>query len=153
VAATLYGVVGHGDVLGGLRHPTMHAMQPLRHGLGLCHVRTQLAMDEPLARLPDELPRLTESVLGYVMALSERAPVIYVACDGDEEAAAGWRGGRLELGPLRSRGDPPRRRFGRGDAGAIDAALGWLGVRRLRGRDRLHAVGLAEQRAWEPGAT
>ena len=107
-------------------------------------------MDEPLAGLPDELPRLTESVLGYVTVVSERTPVIYVACDGGEEAAAGWRAGRLELGPLRSRCDLRRRLFRRGETGAIDASLGWLGVR--RSRDRLEAVGL-EQRMWEPGAT
>ena len=150
MAATVYGVIGDGGVLGGLRHPSMHPMQPLQLGLGLCHVRTQVAMDEPLARLPDELPRLTESVLGYVTAVSERTPVIYVVCDGGEQAAAGWRAGELELGPLRSGCDLRRRLFRRGEAGAIDTALGWLGVR--RSRDRLAAVGL-EQRVWEPGAT
>jgi hypothetical protein len=128
----------------------MHPMQPLTHGLGLCHVRTQVTMDEPLATLPDELPRLTESVLGYVMVVSERTPVIYVACDGDEEAAAGWRGGRLELRPLRNPCVLQRSLFRRRDAGAVDTALGWLGVRRARGRDRLEAVGLAERQVWEP---
>jgi hypothetical protein len=147
VAVTVYGVIGDGGVLGGLRHPTMHQMQPLGHGLGLCHVRTQVAMDEPAARLPDELPRLTESVLGYIAVVSEQTPVIYVACDGGEEGAAGWRAGRLELGPLHSRCDLPRRLFRRGETGAIDTALGWLGV---RGRDRLQAVGLTERRVWEP---
>jgi hypothetical protein len=145
VAATVYGVIGDGGVLGGLRHPTMHAMQPLRGGLGLCHVRTQVVLDEP----PGELPRLTQSVLGYVAAVSELTPVIYVACDGREEAAAGWRGGRLELGPLRTRCDLPRRLLRR-ESGAIDSALGWLGVRRARRQDRLQVVGLAEQRVWEP---
>ena len=149
MAATVYGVIGDGGVLGGLRHPTMHPMQPLEHGLGLCHVRTQVAIDEPLAWLPDELPRLTESVLGYVTVVSEQTPVIYVACDEAGEAAAGWREGRLELGPLRSRRSPRRRLFGRGEASAVDTALGWLGV---RGRDRLLAVGL-DSGGWEPGAT
>jgi hypothetical protein len=150
VAVTVYGVIGDGGVLGGLRHPTMHPMQPLLYGLGLCHVRTQVAMDEPLVSLPDELPHLTESVFGYVAVVSERTPVIYVACDGDEEAAAGWRGGRLELKPLCSPCILQRSLFRRREAGAIDAALGWLGVRRARGRDRLEAVGLAERQMWEP---
>ena len=150
MAVTVYGVIGDGGVLGGLRHPTMHPVQPLLYGLGLCHVRTQVAMDEPLARLPDVMPRLTESVLGYVAVLSEQTPVIYVACDGDEEAAAGWRGGELELRPLAGPCVVQRRRLRRPEAGAIDSALGWLGVRRARGRDRLRAVGLAERQVWEP---
>ena len=150
MAVTVYGVIGAGSVLGGLRHPTMHAVQPLLHGLGLCHVRTQVAMDEPLASLPDELPRLTESVLGYVAVVSERTPVIYVACDGDEETAAGWRGGRLELRPVSSPCVLQRRLFRRRETGAIDTGLRWLGVRRARGRDRLEAVGLAERQVWEP---
>jgi hypothetical protein len=141
----MYGVIGDSGVLGELRHPTMHPMQPLERGLGLCHVRTQVVLDEP----PGELPRLTESVLGYVAAVSERTPVIYVACDGREEAAAGWRSGQLELRPLHSRCDL-RRRLLRREAGAIDAALGWLGV---RGRARVKAVGLEERAQWEPGAT
>jgi hypothetical protein len=148
VVSTVYGVIGDGVVLGGLRHPTMHPVQPLRCGLGLCHVRTQVAMDEPLAALPGELPRLAESVLGYIEEVSRQTPVIYVACGEGEQAAAGWREGRLELGPLW--GCPARRLFRRRDAGAVDAALGWLGV---RGRDRVEAVGLCEQRSWEPGAT
>ena len=147
MAVTVYGVIGDGGVLGGLRHPTMHPMQPLRNGLGLCHVRTQVAMDEPLAQLPDRLPRLTESVLGYAAVLSEQTPVIYVACDGDEEAAAGWRDGRLELKPLAGLCIVQRRLLRRREAGAIDTALGWLGV---RGRDRLAAAGLASREAWEP---
>ena len=149
MAATLYGVVGDAGVLGALRHPSMHPMQPLLHGLGLCHVRTQVAMDEPLAALPVELPRLTESVLGYVEVVSEQTPVIYVARGGDDEAAAGWRGGRLELGPLR--GPCGFRRvllFRRREIRAVDAALGWLGV---RGSDRVRAAGLAERLEWEPG--
>ena len=150
MAVTVYGVIGDGGVLGGLRHPTMHPVQPLLYGLGLCHVRTQVAMDEPLAELPDVLPRLTESVLGYVAVLSEQTPVIYVACDGDEESAAGWRDGSLELRPLASPCVVQRTLFRRRETGAIDAALGWLGVRRARGRDRLKAVGLAERQAWEP---
>jgi hypothetical protein len=142
VAVTVYGVIGDGGVLGGLRHPTMHPVQPLLHGLGLCHVRTQVALDEP----PGELPRLTESVLGYVAAVSERTPVIYVACDGSEEAAAGWRAGLLELGPLRTPCDPPRRLFRR-QTGALDSALGWLGV---GGHSRVRAVGLDQRERWEP---
>ena len=150
MAVTVYGVIGDGGVLGGLRHPSMHPMQPLLYGLGLCHVRTQVAMDEPLARLPDVLPRLTESVLGYVAILSEQTPVIYVASDGDEEAAAGWRDGRLELRPLSGLCVVQRTLLRRRETGAIDSALGWLGVRRARGRDRLAAVGLAERQVWDP---
>jgi hypothetical protein len=142
VAVTVYGVIGDGGVLGGLRHPTMHPVQPLLNGLGLCHVRTQVVLDEA----PGELPRLTESVLGYVAAVSERTPVIYVACDGSEEAAAGWRAGLLELGPLRSPCDLQRRLFRR-ETGALDSALGWLGV---RGRSPVKAVGLSERQVWEP---
>jgi hypothetical protein len=145
VAATVYGVIGDSGVLGGLRHPTMHPMQPLERGLGLCHVRTQVVLDEP----PGELPRLTESVLGYVAAVSERGPVIYVACDGREEAAAGWRDGKLVLGPLRN-GCDLRRRLLRRDPGAIDNGLRWLGV---RGRSCVKAVGLDGQAQWEPGTT
>jgi hypothetical protein len=142
VAPTLYGVIGDADVLDGLRHPSMHAMQPLLQGLGLCHVRTQVAMDEPLSKIG--LPRLTESVLGYVEELSLRTPVIYVA----GEAAAGWRGGRLLLGPLTAESKLPRRGvLRRRDAGPVDAALHWLGV---RGRDRLAAAGLRERDEWEP---
>ena len=58
--------------------------------------------------------------------------MIYVACDGGEQAAAGWRDGRLELGPLRSRCDLPRRLLPRRETGAIDSALSWLGVRAPR---------------------
>jgi len=130
----------------------MHPMQPLRNGLGLCHVRTQVAMDEPPAPLPDPLPYLTEPVHGYLEVVARETPVIYVAIEGDEQAACGWYDGRLELGPLRSHGGPPQRRllFRRRDSGAVDAALHWLGAPRSRGRDRLAAAGLDEPREWEP---
>ena len=125
----MYGVIGDGGVLGGLRHPTMHPMPPLGHGLGLCRVRTQVAMDEPPAALPEPLPRLTESVRGYLEAVSRETPVIYAVIEADEQAACGWRDGRLELGPLRGCG-APRKLFRRGEAGAVDAALHWLGAPR-----------------------
>ena len=141
----MYGVIGDSGVLGELRHPTMHPMQPLERGLGLCHVRTQVVIDEP----PGDLPRLTESVLGYVAAVSERTPVIYVACDGRDEATAGWRDGTLLLGPLHSRCDL-RRRLLRRETGAIDDGLRWLGV---RGRSCVKLVGLDGRAEWEPGAT
>jgi len=150
VAPTLYGVIGDRVVLGGLRHPTMHPMQPLIGGLGLCHVRTQVAMDEPPAPLAVELPRLTESVLGYVEVVSESTPVVYVAWESDGQGAAGWRGGQLVLGPLTGDSELPRHRVRRPDEGPIDAALGWLGVRRRRGRDRAEAIGLLEREVWEP---
>jgi hypothetical protein len=145
VAVTVYGVIGDCGILGGLRHPTMHPVQPLERGLGLCHVRTQVVLDEP----PGELPRLTESVLGYVTAVSQRAPVIYVACDGSEEAAAGWRGGTLVLGPLRNRCELRRRLLWR-ETGAVESGLRWLGV---RSRSCVRAVGLDGRAEWEPGAT
>jgi hypothetical protein len=155
VDGSLYGVIGDGGVLGSLRHPTMHPMQPLRQGLGLCHVRTQVAMDEPPAQLPEELPHLTESVLGYMEIVSRDTPVIYVAAEAGGEAACGFRGGRLVLGPLHSRtGDRPAgRRFLRRseETGAINAGLRWLGVPRHRGADRRTVVGLADRAAWEPG--
>jgi hypothetical protein len=148
VGGRLYGVIGDGGALGELRHPTMHPMQPLRCGLGLCHVRTQVAMDEPLAL---ELPHLTESVLGYAEVVSRQAPVIYVMVEDDDQAACGWRDGRLELGPLRSYGDDQGRRpFWRSEAGAVNAGLRWLGVPRRRGVDRFEAVGLADREEWEP---
>jgi hypothetical protein len=159
VGYELYGVIGDRTVLGGLRHPTMHPMRALRDGLGLCAVRTQVAMDEPLAALPESVPHLTESVLGYAKVLSERTPVIYVAADFSdgigEQAACGWSAGRLELGPLRSHHDgPPSPARGllrrpREATGAIDAALAWLGVQRPRRTDRFAAVGLAERHEWE----
>jgi hypothetical protein len=148
VGPKLYGVIGDRVILGELRHPTMHPMQPLIGGLGLCHVRTQVAMDEPRASV--ELPRLTESVLGYVQVVSERTPVVYVAWEDGEEAAAGWRDGGLALGPLTSESDLPRRRFRKPDTGPVDAALGWLGVRRRRGHERAESVGLLERDVWEP---
>lgn len=154
VDGQLYGVIGDSQVLGGLRHPTMHPMEPLRRGLGLCHVRTQVALDEPPARLPEELTHLTESVLGYAEVVSRDVPVIYVVAEPERQAACGWRGGRLELSPLHSRpGDPPpltsilRRRE---EPGAINAALRWLGVPRQRGSDRFTVVGLADRATWEP---
>jgi hypothetical protein len=152
IVGRLYGVIGDGGVLGELRHPTMHPMLPLRHGYGLCCVRTQIAMDEPLAGLPQELPHLTESVRGYAEVVSLRAPMIYVMAEDEAQGACGWRAGRLELGPLRTYGDePPRRRLlQRGDAGAINAALRWLGAPRRRGEDRLRTLGLAERDEWEP---
>jgi hypothetical protein len=123
----------------------MHPMQPLGEGLGLCHVRTQVAMDEPPAPLPDPLPHLTESVLGYLEVVSREAPVVYVAVDGDDQAACGWRDGRRELGPLHSHGPPPPRRlFRRRETGALDAALRWLGA------PDAHAVGLDGRSEWEP---
>jgi hypothetical protein len=129
----------------------MHAMQPLGHGLGLCHVRTQVALDEPPAPLPGELPRLTESVLGYLQVVSRQTPVVYVAIDGDEQAAGGWREGRLALGPLRTNGpNPPRGLLRRREPCAVESALEWLGVRRPRGGDRLRALGLDTPREWEP---
>jgi hypothetical protein len=150
----VYGAVGDDGVLGSLRHPTMHPMQPLRYGLGLCHVRTQVVMDEPTARLPEEVPRLTESVLGYLEVVSRETPVIYVAAEAGAEAACGFRAGRLALGPLHSRaGDPPPPRRllrGREEPGAINAALRWLGVPRHRGADRRTVVGLADRASWEP---
>jgi hypothetical protein len=105
-------------------------------------------MDEPSAAVG--LPRLTESVLGYVQVVSERTPVVYVAWEGDEQAAAGWREGRLALGPLTGESELPRRVLRRPDNGPVDAALGWLGVRRRRGRDRVESVGLLERELWEP---
>ena len=145
MAVTVYGVIGDSGILGGLRHPTMHPVQPLERGLGLCHVRTQVVLDEP----PGELPRLTESVLGYVAAVSQRTPVIYVACDGSEEASAGWRDGTLVLGPLRNRCELRRRLLWR-ETGAVESGLRWLGV---RSRSCVRAVGLDGRAEWEPGAT
>ena len=143
----LYGVIGDDGVLGGLRHPTMHAMQPLCRGLGLCHVRTQVAMDEPPASMPDPPPHLVASVHGYLEVVSRETPVIYVAIDGSDQAACGWHDGQLELGPLRSHGGSARRLlFLRRDAGAVDAALRWLGA------PRSDTLGL-DGRDWEPRAT
>ena len=153
MAYRLYGVIGNGVVLGGLRHPSMHGMQLLPCGFGLCHVRIQVAMDEPLAELPDALPRLTESVLGYLEVVSEQAPVVYLAADGDSEAAGGWHGGALELGPLRSgRGTAPRL-FRRRETGAVNAALEWIHAPRSNGRDRAATLGLTQRDDWDPGAT
>jgi hypothetical protein len=160
VGYELYAVIGEESILGGLRHPTMHPMQPLRDGLGLCAVRKQVAMDEPAAPFPDRVPLLTEPVFGYLKELSERTPVIYVTADfsggiGDQ-AACGFAHGRLELGPLHSHHDEvpcPARgllRRPREATGAIDEALGWLGIERPRRTDRFAAVGLAERRDWEP---
>jgi hypothetical protein len=160
VSYVLHAVIGPANVLDTLRHPTIHAMQPLRFGLGLCPVRTEVAKDEPVAPVPGELPHLTESVFGYAAALSERTPVIYVAADfaggGGDQAACGWAAGRLELGPLRSHHDRrPRPARGlsrrpRAPTGAIDEALAWLGVTRPRRTDRFAAVGLGERHDWEP---
>jgi hypothetical protein len=122
----------------------MHPMQPLRHGLGLCHVRTQVAMDEPPAELPDTLPHLTESVLGYLEVVSRETPVIYAAIEGDDQAACGWWDGRLRLGPLRSHGAPPRRLLRRRELRAVDAALDWLGA------PDSDTIGLEDRAEWEP---
>jgi hypothetical protein len=160
VGYELYGVIGDRSILGALRHPTMHPMQPLRDGLGLCAVRTQVAMDEPAAPLPDRLPHLTEPVFGYLKVLSARTPVIYVTADfsdgiGDQ-TACGFADSKLELGPLRSHHDEvpcPARgllRRPRETTGAIDEALAWLGIERPRRTDRFAAVGLGERRDWEP---
>jgi hypothetical protein len=153
VVYRLYGVIGNSGVLGGLRHPSMHGMQPLARGFGLCHVRIQVAMDEPLAALPGTLPRLTESVLGYLEVVSEQAPVVYVAAEGDTEAAGGWHAGAFELGPLRSgRGTAPRL-FRRRETGAVNEALAWIHVPRSGGRDRAATLGLTERDDWNPRAT
>jgi hypothetical protein len=153
VAYRLYGVIGNSVVLGGLRHPSMHVMEPLAYGLGVCHVRIQVAMDEPLAPLPGTLPRLTESVLGYLEVVSEQAPVVYVAADGDSEAAGGWHAGAFELGPLRSgRGTAPRL-LRRRETGAVNEALRWIHAPRSGGRDRAATLGLADRDDWNPLAT
>ena len=155
----LYGAIGNGGILATLRHPSMHAMHQLRRGLGLCAVRTEAVNDEPLADVPGPLLYLTVSVLDFVTEISHRTPVVYVTAEffggvGDQ-AACGWSAGTLALGPLTTHHDrPPRaprsfRRVVREDTGAIDTALGWLGVPRRRGRDRFQAVGLADQRDWE----
>jgi hypothetical protein len=157
VGYRLYGVIGDGGILGTLRHPSMHAMRELRHGLGLCAVRTQAVDDEPVADAPGRLLYLTVSVLDYTRELSHRTPVVYVTAEfsggAGRQAACGWSEGTLALGPLTSHHDRPPRRFrriARADTGAIDTALGWLGVPRRRGRDRFEAVGLGERRDWEP---
>ena len=137
-------MIGDGEVLGGLRHPTMHPMQPLRNGIGLCHVRTQVAMDEPPAQLAAPLPHLTESVLGYLEVVSRETPVIYAVIEDDEQAAGGWQAGRLQLGPLHSRCLLRRSLFRRRETTAVDLALRWLGA------PRCHALGLADDRDWEP---
>ena len=95
------------------------------------NARTGMLTAPTLARLPDPLPRLTESVLGYLEVISRDTPVIYAAIEGDEQAACGWCDGQLELGPLRSDGVPrPRTLFRRREPGAVDAALCWLGAPR-----------------------
>ena len=155
----LYGVIGDAGVLGELRHPTMHPMQELRCGLGVCLVRTEVAEEEPQAEISDALAYLTEPVAAYAAGLSERTPVIYVAADfsggvGDQ-AACGWSGGRLALGPVHSHHDePPHPAHGlvrrpRAATGAIDEALEWLGVERPRRTDRFTAVGLDARHDWE----
>jgi hypothetical protein len=159
VGFLLYGVIGAAGALAELRHPTMYPMQALRCGLGVCLVRTEVADDEPQAEIADELTYLTEPVAGYAKTLSERAPVIYVAADFfggvGQQAACGWSGGRLELGPLHSHHDhvphPARGLFRRPrtPTGAIDAALAWLGVQRPRRTDRFEAIGLGERHDWE----
>jgi len=159
VGYVLHGVIGDARVLDGLRHPSMHPTHPLRFGLGVCLVRTDVAADEPPAEIADELLYLTEPVAGYARELSERTPVIYVAADffggtGDQ-AACGWDGGRLELAPLHSHHDEPPcpargfLRRPRTPTGAIDSALAWLGVRRPFRTDRFAAVGLDERHDWE----
>jgi hypothetical protein len=160
VGYTLHGVIGDAGVLAGLRHPSMHAMVPLRLGMGLCPVRSDVVVDEPLADVPGELRHLTTSVLDYLQEISKRAPVVYVTADfsggSGTQAACGWSQGRRELGPLHSRHEH-RPRPARGlvrtphsDTGAIDSALRWLGVARPRRADRFEALGLAERRDWEP---
>ena len=155
----LYGVIGDGGVLGTLRHPSLYAMHELRRGLGLSAVRTEAVSGEPVADTPGDLLYLTVSVLDFVIEISRRTPVVYVTAEfaggmGDQ-AACGWSDGTLVLGPLATHHDrPPQaprsfRRAVREDTGAIDAALGWLGVPRRRGRDRFQTVGLGERRDWE----
>jgi hypothetical protein len=152
----LYGVIGDAAVLGALRHPTMHPMQPLRRGLGLCAVRTAVAKDEAPSRLASHLVYLTDPVLGYVEELSDRAEVIYAVAvffDGEgDQAACGWSQRQLAFGPCSShhRTRPQAHVLRRRQPAAINDALAWLHVPRpLRG-DRFAAVGLAELRAWEP---
>jgi hypothetical protein len=159
VGFLLYGVIGDAAVLAGLRHPTMHPMQSLGCGLGVCLVRTEVAEDEPQAEVSDDLAYLTEPVAGYARTLSERTPVIYVAADFfggvGNQAACGWSGGQLAFGPLHSHHDEPPHpargvfRRPRTPTGAIDEALAWLGVARPRRTDRFAAVGLDARHDWE----
>jgi hypothetical protein len=155
VGYLLYGVIGAASVLGELRHPSMHPMQPLRHGLGVCPVRTELAKDDPPAEMPDELYHLTEPVVGYAKALSARTPVIYASAEfhgGDgEQGACGWAEGRLAFGPVVTIFDiTTRTRWRRRPQyGAINEALAWLGVPKPRRGDRFAAVGLGERHDWE----
>ena len=79
----------------GLRHPTMHPMQPLEARAGSV---PRAARRSCSTSRRGELPRLTESVLGYVAAVSERTPVIYVAL---RRARGG--GGRLARRHARAR--------------------------------------------------
>ena len=159
VGYRLYGVVGNAGILGNLRHPSMHPIHWLRHGLGLCAVRTEAVADEPLAETPGELAHLTTSVLGYVQEVSHLTPVVYVTADfaggRGEQAACGWSEGVIVLGPLTSHHDcpprPPRRFLRRSHetTGAIDTALRWLGIPGARRYDRFDAVGLGARRDWE----
>jgi hypothetical protein len=147
-----YGVVAAEAVLDRLRHPSVHAMQPLSHGYGLCHVRLQLVKDEPLAWLPDVISRLTVTVHSYIVTMSDLGPVVYIAADGDREEAGCWQDGKLALGPLRSaRGEAPRL-LRRRETGAVNAALFWLDAPRSRGRDRAATLGLAERPDWNPAS-
>ena len=151
----LYGVIGAASVLGELRHPSMHPMQPLRCGLGVCPVRTDLAKDEPPAGMPEELCYLTEPVVDFAKALSARTPVIFASAEihgGDgEQGACGWMGGKLAFGPVVSRFDAAARARWRRrpQTGAINEALAWLGVPKPRRGDRFAAVGLGERHDWE----
>jgi hypothetical protein len=157
VGYRLYGVIGAETALGTLRHPSMHPMLELRHGLGLCAVRTRAVIDEPVADAPGQLPYLTSSVLDYVEHVSQRAPVVYVTADftagAGEQGACGWAEGSIALGPLTTHHERPpraaRRLLRRDDTGAIDTALRWLGIPRRRGCDRFEWVGLGERRDWE----
>jgi hypothetical protein len=92
----------------------------------------------------EDLTALPGCAAGWAAALSQRAPVAFVAAEffggWGSQAAIGWQAGQLAFEPVTAND-------------AINQALRWLGVTRAEPRDEFDALALGRYRDTEDWAT